>query len=753
MKIIYSRSNKCFLMIISFLFIIFLSLFFIGKSLNSFYKNEIEIYKKNLEHSSVQQSYTIENHLKNNMKLLESAASTFVFDKNLETSEIIEITKNIKKLTKFDRVFLIKKNGEAIFSTGGIFDISEKKYFKNLTKAENEIAEIKDDLFNENTNLVIVSVPIIKDNRVEGAIGGTYKVTTFSSILYDNMKEKNGFVLLLNDSQEFILNFSTKDKKIKEKNMWRFLSNVKIKNPNEIEKIKYDISNLKSDFLEYSYKGKEEFAYYTPLGINNWYVISVTSVLEAQKRLEYIGQLIYDLSVKILIASILGLIPVIYFNKKVKEELELDRQIFHIAMDKTSNIVFEYNKNTRTILFKNTVTESHSISTILNKEGKLIKILKNIPESLIKNNYICEESISEYLKMFEKISNPEIKSVSGVLRVNNREHKIWERLSLTNIIDKNKKIICTVGVIENVTEEKENEQLLFTEKQYREVLLEDNSTTYEVNISKNWISLLNDSTKKRNYDDYLEDFTREEIFPDDIENIKKMCSRENMIKLYNEGKTEFKLDYRIKDKNGNFKWEECKVRLVKKLDTEELKGIVLVKDISNMKELIEISEKDSLTTLYNRRTIKIMIEEILNQPLESRRSFHAFLLLDLDNFKMLNDRFGHIMGDSALKEVADKLERRFKENGITGRLGGDEFIVFIKNLTSTRELNKILNGILKDLTITYTFSEISVTISASIGVTIAPKDGNSFQELYKKSDISLYYVKNNKKNGFSFYKS
>lgn len=215
----------------------------------------------------------------------------------------------------------------------------------------------------------------------------------------------------------------------------------------------------------------------------------------------------------------------------------------------------------------------------------------------------------------------------------------------------------------------------------------------------------------------------------------------------------FKLDYRIKDKNGNFKWEECKVRLVKKLDTEELKGIVLVKDISNMKELIEISEKDSLTTLYNRRTIKIMIEEILNQPLESCRSFHAFLLLDLDNFKMLNDRFGHIMGDSALKEVADKLERRFKENGIIERLGGDEFIIFIKNLTSTRELNKILNGILKDLTITYTFSEISVTISASIGVTIAPKDGNSFQELYKKSDISLYYVKNNKKNGFSFYKS
>lgn len=142
--------------------------------------------------------------------------------------------------------------------------------------------------------------------------------------------------------------------------------------------------------------------------------------------------------------------------------------------------------------------------------------------------------------------------------------------------------------------------------------MEDNETTYEINISKNIISLLNDSTKKRNYDEYLEDFTREQIYPDDIENVKKICSRENMILLYSEGKSEFKADYRIKDKNGNFNGEECKVRLIK-LDTEELKGIVLVKDISNMKQLIEISEKDSLTLLYNRRTTKLAVDEILRK--------------------------------------------------------------------------------------------------------------------------------------------
>lgn len=749
---IYNRSNKCFLLIISFLFIIFVSLFFIGKSLSSFYKNEIEIYKKNLEYSSIRQSYAIENHLKNNIAILECVAGVIRIEEDLENSKIIEITKNIKESTKFDRVSLIKKNGEAVFSTGDIFDISKRNYFKDLIKSKNEIIEIKDTLFDKNKDLIIVSVPIIKNNEVMGVICGTYKIATFSSLIYDSIKEKNGFVILLNDSQKFILNFSTENNEIKEKNMWKFLSNVEINSSDGFKKIKEDISNLKNGFLEYSYDGKEEFAYYTPLGINSWYLVSITSTIETEKRLKYIEKLIYDLSVKVLIAFILGIIPVIYFNKKVKEELELDREIFRIAMDKTSNIVFEYNQNTRTMLFKNTVTKNHSISRLLNKNGNIVKILKNIPESLIENNYICKESIPEYLKMFEKISNPEVKSISGVMQVNNKEHKMWERVSLTNILDENRNIICTVGVVENITEEKENEQLLFTEKQYREVLLED-TITYEINISKNLISLLNDSTKKRTYDEYLDDFTREEIFPDDVENIKRMCSRENMIKLYNEGKTEFKLDYRIKDKTGNFKWEECKIRLIKRIDTDELKGIVLVKDISNMKELIEISEKDSLTTLYNRRTMKNMIEEILNKPVENSTYFHAFLLLDLDNFKMLNDMFGHVVGDTALKEIADKLVKHFKENGIIGRLGGDEFIIFIKNLTSIKELKNIINVALKDLTITYTYSGISVAISASIGVTLVPKDGNSFQELYKKSDTALYYVKNNKKNGFSFYKS
>ena len=94
--------------------------------------------------------------------------------------------------------------------------------------------------------------------------------------------------------------------------------------------------------------------------------------------MEYIEQLLYDLSIKVLIAFVLGIIPVIYFNKKVNEELELDREIFYIAMDKTSNIVFEYDKKKKTILFKNTVTENHSVSRILDEQKNIKRYTRKL---------------------------------------------------------------------------------------------------------------------------------------------------------------------------------------------------------------------------------------------------------------------------------------------------------------------------------------------------------------------------------------
>lgn len=747
---ILNKLNKYFMLIFSLFFIFLFSALSLTNFFKSFYANEIDLYKEKLEYRSILQSTIIKNHLKNNMIVLESAADIFTYSENINTESVTKIIEKLKTLTQFDRVFIAQNNGKAIFANGDTYDISNKDYFLNAIKGKHEITEIIDSFFEKDAPIFLETVPIIVNNKVIGIVGGVYKLSTFSSLLNESLQAENGYLILASNSQKFILKSSNIDKIIVENNIWDFLSNATFNDNNAIEKIRNDIMNMQNGFTEYIHDGDTEFAYYSPLGINNWYIISVLSVKAVQNRLKFIQSIMSILTIKVSVIFIFGIFSIIYFNKKAKDELiasneklKLDEEIFRVAMDKTSNIAFEYNQKTKTLTFKNSVPKGH----------QLTQIVKNVPESLVENNFIFEESIDEFLQIYKRIFNKNIKTSSGIIKVrtNNNSH-LWERLTLTNIFDSDKNILRTVGVIENITEEKENELSLFLEKQYFEALQTDNISTYEINLSKNTINPFNNSNKKKNYDKLFEYFLKHKIYSDDIDIMRERFSRKNMLISYFNGINEFKVDYRTKDANGIYKWAEFCIRVIKKLSTDEIKGILLIKDISNIKELKEMSEKDPLTSLYNRRATKKHIDNFLESTKEDITSSHAFIILDLDNFKTLNDTLGHIMGDIALQEFALKLVERFKNQSIIGRLGGDEFIIFLKYISSKDELREILKKILSDFTVTYSHSGISVDISASIGVAIIPQDGSTFQELYKKSDIALYSIKNTSKNNFAFYK-
>lgn len=748
--IILNKLNKYFMLILSLFLIFLFSALSLINFFKSFYANEINLYKEKLEYRSILQSTIIKNHLKNNMIVLESAADIFTHNESINTESITKIIEKLKTLTQFDRVFIAQNNGKAVFANGDTYDISNKNYFLNAMKGKHEITEITDSFFEKDAPIFLETVPIIVNNEVIGIVGGVYKLSTFSSLLNESLQAENGYLILASSSQEFILKSSNINKIIAENNIWDFLSNATFDDNNAAEKIRNDIMTQQNGFAEYIHDGNAEFAYYSPLGINNWYIISVLSVEAVQNRLKFIQAIMSALAIKVSIIFIFGILSIIYFNKKAKDELiasneklKLDEEIFRVAMDKTSNIAFEYNQKTKTLTFKNSVPKGH----------QLMQIVENVPESLVENNFIFEESIDEFLQIYKRIFNKNVKTSSGIIKVRtNNDSYLWERLTLTNIFDNDKNILRTVGVIENITEEKENELSLFLKKQYFEALQTDNISTYEINLSKNTINPFNNSSKKKNYDKLFEYFLKRKIHSDDIEVMRERFSRKNMLISYFNGINEFKADCRIKDTNEVYKWAEFHIHVIKKLSTDEIKGILLIKDISNIKELKEMSERDPLTSLYNRRATKKHIDNFLESTKEDTTSSHAFIILDLDNFKTLNDTLGHIMGDIALQEFALKLVESFKNQSIIGRLGGDEFIIFLKYISSKDELKEILKKILNDFSVTYGHSDISVDISASVGVAIAPQDGNTFQELYKKSDIALYSIKNTSKNNFSFYK-
>lgn len=179
---------------------------------------------------------------------------------------------------------------------------------------------------------------------------------------------------------------------------------------------------------------------------------------------------------------------------------------------------------------------------------------------------------------------------------------------------------------------------------------------------------------------------------------------------------------------------------------------VMLKRIDRLIELKEYTEDmrnrtitDPLTRLYNR----IHTESVVNELLQNGQG-GALFMLDLDNFKMINDRYGHIAGDKTLKILADTLKGNAKDPDIICRIGGDEFVVFYPDITAQTAAEKA-KSILDDIISKFDELGYSSFASASIGIAMAPEFGSDFNTLYMSADKSLYHVKRNGKNSYHFF--
>lgn len=174
--------------------------------------------------------------------------------------------------------------------------------------------------------------------------------------------------------------------------------------------------------------------------------------------------------------------------------------------------------------------------------------------------------------------------------------------------------------------------------------------------------------------------------------------------------------------------------------------LVVVNDVTYQKTLEEISYKDSLTLLYNRRFLDIVYKEILSS-LRNKNYFINMLLIDVDNFKLYNDTYGHVNGDNVLQKVAKEMFDVFKREGdYSFRLGGEEFCSIFKtnNIEDAINLSKKLQDRIKSLSIEHTKNNSGiVTVSGGL---IEIKEKKDFNEFFSIADSLLYIAKNNGRN-------
>lgn len=226
----------------------------------------------------------------------------------------------------------------------------------------------------------------------------------------------------------------------------------------------------------------------------------------------------------------------------------------------------------------------------------------------------------------------------------------------------------------------------------------------------------------------------------------------DMIKGIRKGILAYSQDLRFNTKENKLRW----FRLVYKIitDTEGIpkKTIGRLIDIDMQKKELEILELktkiDPLTNVYNKIATKELIEKSIHKREHER---YALFIIDIDNFKGVNDHLGHQFGDSVLVDIASKISIHFRDSDIVGRVGGDEFVVFLCHVTSLAIVHQKAQELTDAFRQTFTGEQQDYKISGSIGIALYPDHGTDFDTLYKFADTALYESKHVGKDCYTIF--
>ena len=309
----------------------------------------------------------------------------------------------------------------------------------------------------------------------------------------------------------------------------------------------------------------------------------------------------------------------------------------------------------------------------------------------------------------------------------NRAAKIWET---------NKKLNKALG----------------NQMELQSALMRDAIITTQANLTQN--SIISGieyypvfmKSDNHSHDAWFE-YMRTLINPDDYNIFQKSLDRQNMINNFNLGIEPKPFEYRRLGKDNNYHWSRLVVRMFKDVETDDIHvfgyAFDVDKEVNDRQALIRGAQIDIFTGLYNKSTTQTIITE------EIRKGAGILLLLDIDNFKSINDMYGHDAGDRILKCFSGLLTDTFRQCDVVGRVGGDEFMIYIKDTTDISVGEDRARAILEQLKAGIDYNKKRLFITASIGIVGIDEKIDSFSVAYKRADSALYRVKHNGKNGYA----
>ena len=437
-------------------------------------------------------------------------------------------------------------------------------------------------------------------------------------------------------------------------------------------------------------------------------------------------------------------------QKHVEDELRVREEEYRIAVQQSDKFVIRYDIEKRMAFLPPESAELFHTDTLF-----------EMPERLIEDGVVNHDSLDAFREMCNQIITGSQPTGSAVLQLNLlcvKNTFDWYRVVYSLIYRADGKPMQAVVSLENVTEQHAREVAYRRWEQTYRAMPQNNTAYLEFDVTQNRLELQKGALLENlpvecgnTMEEVARYFLERYVHPEDRERIRAFTAREHLLTEYFRNARLEKQEYRHLRPDGLYGWVRLSIQMLPDPYSSNIRASLLLRDVDKQK-CEELSLKvqlhtDTLTGALNRGAFVEAAEALFAS---SPGMQHALVMVDVDFFKQINDRFGHGYGDRVLIRTCDSLRSALRADDLVCRIGGDEFVLLLKNVLSQEALQVKINLLCEQL-----FQRISseLSFSCSFGAALFPQDGVSFEQLYGKADIALYAAKESGRNCAQIFKA
>lgn len=725
------------------------------------YSNALRHTEEILSSSASEQAHTLEAKLDGEIQTLSAFASSLATQENVNLRNVLARTAAIARSSLFLHVLYCLPDGTCYAETGEKLDLSNREYFKRAMAgfASIEKIDVDGDDHIEKPRIVI-AVPITRNGKVVGAVIGSYDEKSLHRLLIPRIYENNGYSQIYDATGRSIVATDSAKFVLKTGNLFDALAQVKMGSGYSIERIKADMNAKSSGICEYEFNGVKRYAFYAHLTaieetITPWFIFNVVPGAFVDREVAQTTRAGGLLIVLVLVASAIVFAFAIWRERGNARLLEKERERLRVSEEQYRIVAEQSGRRTASYDIQRDV--------LINDDEYLLSLgltgeIKDPPNAFIKHGIVAQESVETLRKSYVAIRGGEpVYTCTMRMMVPGGDFR-WLSMNSTTIFDDDGVPKTAIMSYVDVTEQREKEIAYERWSQSLRARPPEEYTQYVCNLTRDTEheevsgSLLDFefSPEADTFDAKARDYVERRVLEEDREKYLAAINLDVLLAGYYRGVRSIAVVYREVAGADSVRWLRLSVEMVEYPESRDVVAYLLYEDIDKAKKeelLLRLrSETDPLTGLLNRTAFMAEAGNLIEQT--PKGVHHAFMMLDIDSFKLLNDTLGHAAGDEALIDAANHLRQVLRQGDLLGRMGGDEFMICLRDVPYDAVIRKRAEQICSML---HKFYDGGVETSSTIGIAMYPRDGESFEQLYKNSDAALYAAKESEPGGYVFY--